>query len=150
MFSLIFYFFYYIIIYYFCFRQKEDIRYFNWIGLLPKLYFLKTAFAVSNLLSGYLHSSLIVNAFAYISFSLFNSLYMMIIPDIICCFSCRRIEKKKNAWGKQEAKSHENRLGGTAGGRGGFNHWGNQPFPTSRVEKKIPFGNQELLKEVAY
>lgn len=77
---------------FFFFRWKEDIHYFNGIGLLPKVYFLKIAFAVSNLLSGNLHSSLIVNVFAYISFSLLNSLYMMIISDIICCFSCRRIE----------------------------------------------------------
>lgn len=31
---------------------------------------------------------------------------------------------------------------------GGFNHKGNQPFPTDG--KNIPFGNQELSKEDTY
>lgn len=43
---------------------------------------------------------------------------------------------KKNAKGKQETKSHDERLEERLEEEGGFNHKGNQPFPTGGKKKK--------------
>lgn len=68
----------------------------------------------------------------------------MIIP-VFLFLCCRRIDLKKNAKGKQETKSHDERLEERLEEEGGFNHKGNQPFPMGG-KKKNPIWQSRTIK----